>query len=173
MLRMLRPAALHKTMADEARPLQVKKAQKAAAGSRWGASYSAQLHILFIRAIKTRRFDSMSSQDFFQFIVVGILTGGLLSQWSLLASQSWQCLSWQRLRCSRPSTSLPHVLPLCCQRNRCRARDRRALMHRLPHAGLFWWQQGRGDTVYSAQNSNGLLFFEVCSLAWTGALQVA
>lgn len=43
--------------------------------SRWGASYSLQLRILFIRAIKTRRFDSMSSQDLFQFIVVGVLTG--------------------------------------------------------------------------------------------------
>ena len=40
-------------------------------------------------------------------------------------------------------------------------------------AGLFWWQQGRGDTVYSAQNSNGLLFFEVCSLAHNCALQGA
>ena len=67
-----------------------------------------------------------------------------------------------------------HVLPLHCQRNRQTVRDRSALMHnRLAHAGLFWWQQGRGDTVYSAQNSNGLLFFEVCSLLWTGALQVA
>ncbi|CAL5220454.1 g2473 [Coccomyxa viridis] len=74
--------------------------------SRWGASYSLQLRILFIRAIKTRRFDSMSSQDLFQFIVVGVLTG------------------------------------------------------------LFWWQQGKGDTLYSAQNSNGLLFFEMLFLAF-------
>ena len=51
------------------------KASKKPTESRWGASYSLQLRILFIRAIKTRRFDSMSSQDFFQFIVVGVLTG--------------------------------------------------------------------------------------------------
>lgn len=33
-------------------------------------------------------------------------------------------------------------------------------------AGLFWWQQGRGDTVLSAQNSNGLIFFELLFLAF-------
>lgn len=51
------------------------RASKKATESRWGASYSLQLRILFVRAIKTRRFDSMSSQDFFQFLVVGVLTG--------------------------------------------------------------------------------------------------
>ena len=33
-------------------------------------------------------------------------------------------------------------------------------------AGLFWWQQGKGDTVLSAQNTNGLLFFEMLFLAF-------
>lgn len=42
---------------------------------RWGASYTTQLHILFIRAVKTRRFESLSSQDFAQFVIVGILSG--------------------------------------------------------------------------------------------------
>ena len=32
--------------------------------------------------------------------------------------------------------------------------------------GLFWWQQGRGETVLAAQNSNGLLFFEMLFLAF-------
>ncbi|EIE22543.1 hypothetical protein COCSUDRAFT_16269, partial [Coccomyxa subellipsoidea C-169] len=73
---------------------------------RWGASYWTQIHILFARAVKTRRFESLSSQDFAQFVIVGVLSG------------------------------------------------------------LFWWQQGRGDTVLSAQNSNGLLFFEMLFLAF-------
>ena len=33
-------------------------------------------------------------------------------------------------------------------------------------AGLFWWKQGLGDTVLAAQNSNGLLFFEMLFLAF-------
>ena len=32
--------------------------------------------------------------------------------------------------------------------------------------GLFWWKQGLGDTVLAAQNSNGLLFFEMLFLAF-------
>ena len=43
--------------------------------SRWGASYASQISILFLRAIKTRRFDSLSTQDIIQFIVVGVLSG--------------------------------------------------------------------------------------------------
>jgi ABC-type Na+ transport system ATPase subunit NatA len=42
---------------------------------RWGASYGTQLSILFARAVKTRRFEAMSGQDFAQFIVVGLLSG--------------------------------------------------------------------------------------------------
>jgi hypothetical protein len=53
--------------------------QKASASgkmaSRWGADYWTQIRILFIRALKTRRFDSMSTQDLVQFLVVGVLTG--------------------------------------------------------------------------------------------------
>ena len=36
----------------------------------------------------------------------------------------------------------------------------------MPCAGLFWWKQGQGDTVLSAQNTNGLLFFEMLFLAF-------
>jgi hypothetical protein len=38
---------------------------------RWGASYWMQFSILFVRAIRTRRFQSLSTQDFVQFIAVG------------------------------------------------------------------------------------------------------
>ena len=46
-----------------------------AKADRWGASYATQLSILFARAVKTRRFEAMSGQDFAQFIVVGALAG--------------------------------------------------------------------------------------------------
>ena len=46
-----------------------------AKADRWGASYGAQMSILFARAVKTRRFEAMSGQDFAQFIVVGALAG--------------------------------------------------------------------------------------------------
>ena len=42
---------------------------------RWGATYPAQISILFQRAMKTRRFDSLSTQDITQFILVGLLSG--------------------------------------------------------------------------------------------------
>ncbi|KAK9821260.1 hypothetical protein WJX74_004512 [Apatococcus lobatus] len=43
--------------------------------SRWGAPYHTQLRILFIRSVRTRRFESLSTQDFAQFIVIGLLAG--------------------------------------------------------------------------------------------------
>lgn len=42
---------------------------------RWGASYWTQISVLFARAVKTRRFETLSFQDFLQFIVVGLLSG--------------------------------------------------------------------------------------------------
>lgn len=44
---------------------------------RWGASYAMQFGILFTRSVKTRRFESMSSQDLVQFLTVGVITGML------------------------------------------------------------------------------------------------
>ena len=44
--------------------------------ARWGASYPTQLRILFIRMLKTRRFEALGTQDVVQFLVVGILSGG-------------------------------------------------------------------------------------------------
>ena len=42
---------------------------------RWGASYGAQVRILFTRAVKTRRFEALSGQDVAQFVIVGTLAG--------------------------------------------------------------------------------------------------
>lgn len=42
---------------------------------RWGASYSAQVRILFTRAVKTRRFENLSGQDVAQFVIMGALAG--------------------------------------------------------------------------------------------------
>ena len=50
-------------------------ARQVGAGSRWGASYWTQISILFLRAVKTRRFDSLSTQDIVQFVIVGLLSG--------------------------------------------------------------------------------------------------
>lgn len=43
--------------------------------SRWGASYLMQLEILFRRSAKTRRFETITTQDFVQFLVLGFLCG--------------------------------------------------------------------------------------------------
>lgn len=51
--------------------------QQAGPGSsRWGASYLLQLTVLFERSLKTRRFETLSTQDLVQYIIVGILAGG-------------------------------------------------------------------------------------------------
>ena len=44
--------------------------------SRWGASYPLQLTVLFERSLKTRRFETLSTQDLVQYIIVGVLAGG-------------------------------------------------------------------------------------------------
>ena len=57
------------------KPRQQTEGKQVGAGSRWGASYWAQISILFLRAVKTRRFDSLSTQDIVQFVIVGLLSG--------------------------------------------------------------------------------------------------
>ncbi|KAL4444675.1 hypothetical protein ABPG77_002492 [Micractinium sp. CCAP 211/92] len=74
--------------------------------SRWGASYWTQFYTLFVRAVRVRRFETLSRQDLIQFIVVGAI------------------------------------------------------------CGMIWWQVGQDKTVYGAQNSRGLLFFEGLFLAF-------
>jgi len=44
-------------------------------GDRWGVGFYSQVSILFRRSIKTRRFESLSTQDFLQFLAIGILAG--------------------------------------------------------------------------------------------------
>lgn len=46
---------------------------------RWGAPYKLQLRVLFTRTLKTRRFEALSTRDFCQFLVVGVLAGELHS----------------------------------------------------------------------------------------------
>ena len=52
--------------------------QKPAKQYRWGAPYKLQLRVLFTRTIKTRRFEALSTRDFLQFLIVGVLAGNLL-----------------------------------------------------------------------------------------------
>jgi hypothetical protein len=42
---------------------------------RWGATYLQQLRILFVRSLKTRRFESLSVQDMLQLVIVALLSG--------------------------------------------------------------------------------------------------
>jgi energy-coupling factor transporter ATP-binding protein EcfA2 len=74
--------------------------------SRWGASYGTQLRILFVRAVRVRRFESLAAQDVAQFSIVGLV------------------------------------------------------------AGMIWWQVGKGQTLASAQDTLGLLFFEALFLGF-------
>ena len=60
--------------------------QKGSKEHRWGAPYREQLRILFTRTIKTRRFEALSTRDFIQFLIVGVLAGKLAAcvLWILL-----------------------------------------------------------------------------------------
>lgn len=49
--------------------------QKGGKQHRWGAPYREQIRILFTRTIKTRRFEALSTRDFLQFLIVGVLAG--------------------------------------------------------------------------------------------------
>ena len=57
--------------------------QKGSKSHRWGAPYREQLRILFTRTIKTRRFEALSTRDFIQFLIVGVLAGKLPAQFCL------------------------------------------------------------------------------------------
>ena len=46
---------------------------------RWAAPYTLQVRTLLHRAIKTRRFEALSEQDFVQAIFVSVLAGPCLS----------------------------------------------------------------------------------------------
>lgn len=44
-------------------------------GDRWGVDFWSQVVILFRRSLKTRRFESLSRQDFLQFLALALLAG--------------------------------------------------------------------------------------------------
>ncbi|KAL4427647.1 hypothetical protein ABPG75_001736 [Micractinium tetrahymenae] len=50
-------------------------AAERAGASRWGASYWTQFYTLFVRAVRVRRFETLSQQDLIQFIIVGAICG--------------------------------------------------------------------------------------------------
>lgn len=69
---------------SEASPLQVvvdtqqgaeQQAAKEGQLYRWGAPYPVQFRVLLQRTLKTRRFEALSSRDFLQFLIVGVLAG--------------------------------------------------------------------------------------------------
>ncbi|KAL4424963.1 hypothetical protein ABPG77_002848 [Micractinium sp. CCAP 211/92] len=72
----------YSSIGDSAKP-RLDGAQAHAAASagdlqperRWGAPYGTQVALLFERSLKTRRFESMSTQDIVQFLVIAILAG--------------------------------------------------------------------------------------------------
>eukprot|EP00884_Botryococcus_braunii_P016367 jgi/Botrbrau1/3413/Bobra.0337s0046.1 len=61
--------------------LKASLANPGASEHRWGATYPTQIRILFMRAVRVRRFQTLSTQDLAQFVIVGLLTG---------------CFWWQR-----------------------------------------------------------------------------
>ena len=42
---------------------------------RWGAPFWSQVGYLFQRSLRTRRFQTLSTQDIFQFLTIGVLAG--------------------------------------------------------------------------------------------------
>lgn len=51
------------------------KENPAPADERWGSSFWVQIEILMIRSFKTRRFEALGTQRFFQVVAVAIITG--------------------------------------------------------------------------------------------------
>ncbi|EFN53135.1 hypothetical protein CHLNCDRAFT_32365 [Chlorella variabilis] len=115
----LRPAASASVQLARANSSKVAGVDRSATGlaasapgaSRWGASYWTQFTTLFIRAVRVRRFETLSQQDLAQFLCVAAV------------------------------------------------------------CGMIWWQVGHSDTVYGAQNTTGLLFFEALFLAFRTMFQ--
>ena len=94
--------------------------QKGGKQHRWGAPYREQIRILFTRTIKTRRFEALSTRDFLQFLIVGVLAGEtampLALPWHVLCS----ALPCPLSRTAMPFDVLCHALfhallcPLLC-----------------------------------------------------------
>jgi len=73
------PAAYARASAEPSREgvktLRRRKAPAPAKASREGASYAAQVRVLTSRAIRVRRFESLTGQNLFQLLAVAIITG--------------------------------------------------------------------------------------------------
>ena len=112
---------------------------------RWGATWPAQVFILFIRSLKTRRYESLAIQDIFQFLTVGVLCGAYELVWSQTGLH---------LQCHHSGLmgSTQDGLELAEQS------QYKALMVLL---GMFWWRIGHKVFVTDAKNITGLLFFEL------------
>ncbi len=74
---------------------------------RWGAPYREQIRILFTRTIKTRRFEALSTRDFLQFLIVGVLAGKTAMPLAL----PWHALHYA-LPC--PFDVVCHLRHVCC-----------------------------------------------------------
>ncbi|KAL4542047.1 hypothetical protein Ndes2437B_g06366 [Nannochloris sp. 'desiccata'] len=76
---------------------------------RWGAPFWAQVGFLFQRSLRTRRFETLSTQDLFQFITIAILAGLFWLQkvyssvYSLSPKNNATCLKKERVDCTRLS----------------------------------------------------------------------
>lgn len=80
--------------------------QKGGKQHRWGAPYREQIRILFTRTIKTRRFEALSTRDFLQFLIVGVLAG----ETAMPLGPPWQALC-SALPCPLSRTAMPfHLL---------------------------------------------------------------
>ena len=157
------PASSPPATAPRHHALMRSATSKAAArpgASRWGASYATQLGVLFTRAVRVRRFETLSRQDLAQFVIVGGVCGLIWWQvgggaWageralgrpqSLALETGWAAAAFQRTTTGAiapdPSTWLP---PCPCVAA----------------------QVGQSNTTLSAQNTMGLLFFESLFLSF-------
>ena len=93
--------------------------QKGGKQHRWGAPYREQIRILFTRTIKTRRFEALSTRDFLQFLIVGVLAG----ETAMPLALPWQALCsalpcpCHALLCPFIYFAMPsfmHCSALCC-----------------------------------------------------------
>jgi hypothetical protein len=120
---------------------------------RWGATYLQQLRILFVRSLKTRRFESLSMQDMLQLVVVALLSG-----------RGSPVLTWRSAwpPCKRGVLLHYYILVHHLADTFITPKSwRRSL-----HAGLFWFNAGKGRFVSDGTNIIGLLFFELIFLAF-------
>lgn len=134
------------------------------AESRWGASYPTQFRILLERAVRVRRFQSFSVQDITQFLVIGAPLK-LNTCPPTSGTHTPQVASAGRQHCwLRQHTDGVHATSASLSAPRCSSTGLLAGAGVL--AGLFWLQKGKNNTVSGAQQTIGLLFFELLFLSF-------